>query len=564
MAWYDEAVFYHIYPLGLTNAPKENSYSEPEHRLNTLIPWISHIKGIGCNAIYIGPLFESVGHGYETTDYKKLDSRLGTNEDLTNFVKECHSQGIRVILDGVFNHVGRDFFAFKDVKQNREQSRYVGWFCNVNFWGNNEYNDGFSYDNWGGYNLLVKLNQKNPEVRDYICDVIRFWVKEFDIDGIRLDAADVLDFDYMKALRHVANEVKPDFWLMGEVIHGDYIRWANENTLHSVTNYHLHKALYSGHNDHNYFEIAHTVKRLYEMGGNRPDGLKLYNFVDNHDVERIYTKLNNKAHFVPTHILMYTLPGIPSVYYGSEFGIEGRKERGSDASLRPAIALCDYKDAISNNPCTKLIAALGAARQKIKSLSYGEYKELMLTTRQYAFARNHNGQSVVVTVNNDDNNFTMTLPAQNAAEYIGVLSGEKIAVNNGCITVTVKGNSGEIWVPEGFCESNEFEVVAEVVNVVPEVVLQKTPVPEVIPEAHVSESKEMEVQPEATVSEPATPVLSQTNTVNKPYEEMSVEELQQAILNRMAKNGPVTDRMRQDVIENVYHNSLVTWIKSFN
>ena len=183
MAWYDEAVFYHIYPLGLTNAPKENSYSEPEHRLNTLIPWISHIKGIGCNAIYIGPLFESVGHGYETTDYKKLDSRLGTNEDLTNFVKECHSQGIRVILDGVFNHVGRDFFAFKDVKQNREQSRYVGWFCNVNFWGNNEYNDGFSYDNWGGYNLLVKLNQKNPEVRDYICDVIRFWVKEFDISA---------------------------------------------------------------------------------------------------------------------------------------------------------------------------------------------------------------------------------------------------------------------------------------------------------------------------------------------------------------------------------------------
>ena len=286
------------------------------------------------------------------------------------------------------------------------------------------------------------------------------------------------------------------------------------------------------------------------MGGSRPDGLKLYNFVDNHDVERIYTKLNNKAHFVPVHILMYTLPGIPSVYYGSEFGIEGKKERVSDASLRPAIALCDYKDATSNNPCTKLIASLGAARQKIKALSYGEYKELMLTTRQYAFARNLGGQSVVVTVNNDDNNFTMTLPAQNTAEYIGVLSGEKIAVNTGCITVTVKGNSGEIWVPEGTWESDEFEVV---------------------PEISVSESKEVEVQPEVTVSEPEkvdtrpeTPVLSQTNTINKPYEKMSVGELQNAIIERMAKNGPVTDRMRQDVMENVYHNSLVTWIKSFN
>ncbi len=330
MAWYDEAVFYHIYPLGLTGAPMENPYGTPEHRLNTLIPWISHIKETGFNAIYIGPLFESVGHGYETTDYKKLDSRLGTNEDLTQFVAECHSQGIRVILDGVFNHTGRDFFAFQDIKKNRESSPYRDWYCNVNFWGNNEYNDGFSYENWGGYNLLVKLNQHNPAVRDYICDVIRFWVSEFDIDGIRLDAADVLDFEYMKALRHVANEVKPDFWLMGEVIHGDYTRWVNEGTLHSVTNYNLHKALYSGHNDHNYFEIAHTVKRLYEMGGSRPDGLKLYNFTDNHDVERIFTRLNNKAHFTPVHILLYTLPGIPSVYYGSEFGIEGKKERFSD------------------------------------------------------------------------------------------------------------------------------------------------------------------------------------------------------------------------------------------
>ena len=112
MAWYDEAVFYHIYPLGLTGAPKENSYSKPEHRLNTLIPWIDHIKNIGCNALYIGPLFESVGHGYETTDYKKLDSRLGDNKDLTDFVAKCHEKGVKVIFDGVFNHTGRDFFAF--------------------------------------------------------------------------------------------------------------------------------------------------------------------------------------------------------------------------------------------------------------------------------------------------------------------------------------------------------------------------------------------------------------------------------------------------------------------
>ena len=606
MAWYDEAIFYHIYPLGLTGAPKENSYEQQESRLNAVIPWISHIKEIGCNALYIGPLFESVGHGYETTDYRKLDSRLGTNEDLTNFVSECHRQGIKVILDGVFNHTGRDFFAFQDLKRNRENSPYKDWFCNVNFWGNNEYNDGFSYENWGGYNLLVKLNQKNPAVRDYICDVIRFWVKEFDIDGIRLDAADVLDFDYMKALRHVANEVKPDFWLMGEVIHGDYSRWVNEGTLHSVTNYQLHKALYSGHNDHNYFEIAHTVRRLYEMGGNGAQGLKLYNFVDNHDVERIHTKLNNKAHFAPVHVLLYTLPGIPSIYYGSEFGIEGRKEYGSDASLRPALNLADFADATEKNPCTRLIAALGKARQKVKAFSYGDYKELLLTTTQYAFSRNYDGVSVLVTVNNDDGDFSMTLPAGNCAEYRGVLSGEVVAVCNGQISVTVKGNSGEVWLPADLMaegpETVAKEAAAEETNVV------ETCVEE--PEMNADVPKEMETATEEKEEEPvivekAKPEAEKKNSVvdeeaegesrensvadgpepvaveeskaqveevqeeeapkaPKSYEEMSIEELQEAILERMRRNGPITDQMKKDVRENVYHNSLLNWIRSFH
>ncbi len=483
MAWYDEAVFYHIYPLGLTGAPKQNSYGEPEHRLNTLLPWITHIKKIGCNALYIGPLFESVGHGYETTDYKKLDSRLGTNEDLAAFVAECHRQGIKVVLDGVFNHTGRDFFAFQDLKQNREQSAYKDWYCNVNFWGNNEYNDGFSYENWGGHNLLVKLNQHNPAVRDYICDVIRFWVSEFDIDGIRLDAADVLDFEYMKALRRTANEVKPDFWLMGEVIHGDYTRWVNEGTLHCVTNYTLHKALYSGHNDHNYFEIAHTVKRLYEMGGNRIDGLRLYNFTDNHDVERIYTKLNKKEHFAPVHVLLYTLPGVPSIYYGSEFGIEGKKERFSDDSLRPALSLSDYENAEEKNPCTRLIAALGLVRRHTAALSYGDYRELLLTNRQYAFSRNYNGVSVVVTVNNDDSDYVMTLPAGNAARYRGALSGETVSVSNGQIVVNVKTNSGDIWVPvlEGQAKEPENQKAApETADIpkIPETAQKKETVPD--------------------------------------------------------------------------------------
>ncbi len=582
MAWFDEAVFYHIYPLGLTGAPKLNEYGEPVHRLNTLLPWISHIKEIGCNAIYIGPLFESVGHGYETTDYKKLDTRLGTNEDLTNFVAECHKQGIRVILDGVFNHTGRDFFAFQDIKKNRENSPYKDWYCNVNFWGNNSYNDGFSYENWGGYDLLVKLNQHNPAVKEYICDVIRFWVSEFDIDGIRLDAADVLDFEYMKALRHVANEVKPDFWLMGEVIHGNYSRWANDATLHSVTNYMLHKALYSGHNDHNYFEVAHTIKYVNDMVG---DKLKLYSFVDNHDVERIYTKLNEKAHFLPVHVMLYTLPGIPSLYYGSEFGIEGRKEKFSDDSLRPALNLDDYKDATETNPCTGLIAALGKIRQNTPALCYGDYKELQLQTTHFAYARTLGGKSVIVTVNNAGNDVYMDLQADGCGEYVGALTGERVAVNGGRISVRVGANSGEIWIPaelsgESFAPVKNVEIAkVEPVNKVVEraeagscsapIIKEEPKAAEQVAE-FASESTEAIPESAEPVPEPAPlpeeeKKLPEEVTVdwNKPYEEMSVEELQEAILEKMRRNGPVTDYMLGTVRENTHHGSLVNWVKSF-
>ena len=557
MSWYNEATFYHIYPLGLTGAPKENDYGTPVHRLNTLLPWIDHIKEIGCTALYIGPLFESVGHGYETTDYKKLDSRLGTNEDLTNFVKACHDKGIRVIFDGVFNHTGRDFFAFKDIQKNRENSPYVNWYCNVNFGGNTEYNDGFSYENWGGYNLLVKLNQRNPEVQNYICDVIRFRVSEFDIDGIRLDAADVLDFDFMRVLRHTADEVKKDFWLMGEVIHGDYSRWVNGQTLHSVTNYALHKALYSGHNDHNYFEIAHTVKYLQNMGD-----LDLYNFVDNHDVERIHTKLQNKAHFAPVHVLLYTLPGVPSIYYGSEFGIDGKKEKFSDASLRPALDLKDYADAVTKNPCTALIAALGKVRQGTPALSYGSYSELALTNRQFAFARDLDGVRVIVTVNNDDSEAEMNLPTGSADEYVGALTGKKVRVEYGRIRVSIAANSGEIWLPAG--DMPEYKPVQVEV---PETAAAKEN------ESNAPETEENQAAEAGSVAEaPSTPeaeasssqeTAAEVPNPDKTPEEMTVGELQAAILAKMAGNGPVTDQMKKTVYDNIWHDSLVNWLKSF-
>ncbi len=518
MAWYDEAVFYHIYPLGLTGAPMHNDYGAPQPRLRTLFPWIDHMAELGCNALYIGPLFESQSHGYDTTDYRKLDSRLGTNQDFKDFVAACHGRSIRVVLDGVFNHTGRDFFAFRDIQEHREDSRYRDWYCNVDFRGDTEYQDGFSYENWGGYNLLAKLNQRNPAVQEYLCDTVEFWVSEYDIDGIRLDAADVLDFDFMRALRRTADTVKADFWLMGEVIHGDYGRWLAPGLLHSVTNYRLHKALYSGHNDHNYFEIAHTVRETNLKW-------KLYNFVDNHDVARIASKLSAKANLLPVHVLLYTLPGIPSVYYGSEFGIEGKKERRSDASLRPEIHLEDFRD----NDLAKVIAALGSLRQETPVFAYGDYEEKLLTNKTYAFTRSLEGLTALITVNNANNGeelFAANLPQ---GTYTGWLTGQKITTDNGGLRLTLPPHSGEIWLPEG-------------------VSLQ-------VPKPVTFRAQEEPTSVETKSLEP--------QETNKPFDQMTVEELQQAILAKMAKNGPITQQMYQDVAENVYRDSLLNWVRSF-
>ena len=443
MKWYDGAVFYHIYPIGMTGAPRTNTFEAGEHRLNKLLDWLPHIKAIGCDAIYIGPLFESVAHGYETADYKKLDSRLGDNNDLINFVKACHEIGIKFIVDGVFNHVGREFFAFKDLKEHRENSAYRDWFKNIHFDWNNDYNDGLYYDSWDGHGTLVNLNHQNPAVREYFLDVARFWISEFDIDGIRLDAADVLDFTFMRELRSLTDSCKQDFWLLGEVIHGDYTRWVNNEMLHSVTNYWLHKALYSGHNDHNYFEIAHTVKRCTDMGMHIANAF--YNFVDNHDVARIITKLNNKAHFFPVHVLLYTLPGKPSIYYGSEFAIEGEKKPYADEILRPELKIEDYKDAVNTNENTKRIAALGNMRLNNQWVGEAGYRELLLTNRQYAFLREYGDKRLVAIVNNDDNDAGINLNI--GGRFTELFSGETRDFD-GNMYVNIAGNSGQVWISD--------------------------------------------------------------------------------------------------------------------
>ncbi|WP_195515126.1 alpha-amylase family glycosyl hydrolase [Paraclostridium bifermentans] len=394
------AVFYHIYPLGfcgVINNKKNILSASGFDKFDD--KWINHLKNMGINSVYFGPIFQSSYHGYDTIDYLKIDDRLGTNDDFKNIVSKLHANNIRVIIDGVFNHVGRDFWAFVDVKNNKANSQYSSWF-NIDFNGNSNYNDGFYYEGWEGHYDLVKLNLYNKNVRDYLLHVVEEWVHEFDIDGIRLDVAYLLNKNFIKELRLTTNKFNNDFWLMGEMIHGDYNSIVSPEMLHSATNYELYKGLYSSHNDKNYFEIAYSLNRQFgEYGIYR--NLTLYNFVDNHDVNRIATIINDKRYLNNIYTLLFTIPGVPSIYYGSEWGIEGDKSI-TDLNLRPELSIDNFDNDDKSKKLEDFITKLISIRKNNKELTLGIYKEFIVKNKQFVFGRYLNDNWIIILLNLDD------------------------------------------------------------------------------------------------------------------------------------------------------------------
>ena len=391
--WAENSVFYHIYPLGFCGAPEENDGLRI-HRLERVSAWAPHIEKLGANALYLGPLFESDRHGYDTRDYRQVDCRLGDNGDLKKLVQTFHARGIRVILDGVFNHVGRGFWAFQDVREKKWDSPYRDWF-HLSFDGNSGYDDGFWYEGWEGHFELVKLNLRNPAVVEYLLDTIRFWVEEFDIDGLRLDVAYSLDKDFLYRLRSFCDGLKPDFFLVGETLHGDYNQWTGEGLLHSCTNYECYKGLYSSLNSMNLFEIVHSLKRQFG-----PEQWTLYKgkhllcFVDNHDVTRVASILQQPAHLPLIYGLLFGMPGIPCIYYGSEWGEKGEKSWG-DPALRPSFDTPEW------NSLTDTIAAMAKAHRDSEALCWGDFRDVILTNKQTVFQRQSANERVLVAVNAD-------------------------------------------------------------------------------------------------------------------------------------------------------------------
>ncbi len=414
--WAYESVFYQIYPLGFCGAPFEND-GILTHRILKVKEWIPHMKKLGINAIYFSPVFESDTHGYNTRDYTKIDCRLGTNEDFKQVCDALHEAGIKVVLDGVFNHVGRGFFAFRDVVEKRENSEYKDWF-HIDFGGNSNYNDGFWYEGWEGNYDLVKLNLYNPAVVDHIFAAIKGWVEEFDIDGLRLDVAYCLTPDFLRSLHQYTKGLKEDFYLLGETLHGDYNQWMNPEMLDSVTNYECYKGLYSSFNSMNMFEINHSLLRQFG-----PENWTLYrgkhmlSFVDNHDVTRVASILSNEKHLPLIYALSFGMPGIPCVYYGSEWGAKARKEEGD-----PALRACF--DAPVENELTEWIGKLAEAKKHSEALNYGDFRSVLLTNKQCIFERKSEHERVYVAINADGENYHADFDA-GCGMAVDLITGEK-------------------------------------------------------------------------------------------------------------------------------------------
>ena len=374
------------------------------------------MKKLGVNAIYFSPVFESDTHGYNTRDYKKIDVRLGTNEDFKEVCRKLHENGIRVVLDGVFNHVGRGFYQFQDVIKNRQNSPYLNWF-RVNLDGNSNYNDGLWYEGWEGNYDLVKLNLQNNEVVEHLLDAVKYWVDEFDIDGLRLDVAYCLDENFVRRLRSFTEGLKSDFFLLGEMLHGDYNRLVNDAMLHSATNYECYKGLYSSFNSMNLFEINHSLLRQFG-----PENWTLYrgkhmlSFVDNHDVTRIASILTNEKHLPLVYALCFGMPGIPCVYYGSEWGAKAQKSDGD-----PALRACF--DAPVYNDLSAWISRLAEAKKNSKALNYGSFRSVVLTNKQCIFERKTDEERVLVAINAEDQPYTAHFDA-GCGQAVDLISGD--------------------------------------------------------------------------------------------------------------------------------------------
>jgi glycosidase len=403
------AIWWQVYPLGFVGAfPAEQSSEPPrpeEHRLRRLVDWLDHAIELGASGIALGPVFASRTHGYDTTDHYRIDPRLGDDADFDHLIAEAHRRGLRVLLDGVFNHVGQDFARYREAADDDAAAR---WFRG---------RPG-RFHTFEGHDGLITLNHDNPEVADYTVDVMTHWLGR-GADGWRLDAAYAVPQHFWAATLPRVRERYPDAWFVGELIHGDYTAVVQAATFDSATQYELWKAIWSGLNDGNFFELDWALQRHNEF----LTGFAPLTFIGNHDVTRVASRLENPEHVAHALVLLLTVGVVPSVYAGDELGFRGVKEErfGGDDAVRPEfgsppLPLDDYGVEI-----WRLHQYLVGLRRRYPWLYAACTTARLLENRHYVYETRNGDDALLVVLNIDDQPLRASLPELGTprAEVIG-------------------------------------------------------------------------------------------------------------------------------------------------
>jgi len=403
-AWVGDAFVYHIYPLGFLNAPRRNTgEGDPVPRLRQLRAWYDHIQGLGVNTILLGPVWQSSTHGYDTIDPKRVDRRLGDIDTLRAVVDELHQRGMRVLLDGVFNHTGRHCFAFEDLRARGRESAYRRWY-RADLTRNNDHHDGFTYKGWHGSASLPELNLAHAPVRQYLFDVAQYWLREAEIDGYRLDAAGDVEPAFWAEFRQACKNIKSDCFLLGELVFGEYDKYLGPNGFDGATHYPLYDAIVRSFDHARFGRLA----RLLRQHRDSPRAEPLLSFLANHDVTRLRSRLSEPAHFYPTVILLMALPFVPCWYYGDECGMEGHKRAG-DGSLRRPMPGPREAWPESGGDRYQAVARLASLRQAHPILRFGQIAFVRADRERLAVGLTHGRQRALIVINARQRNWPWPL-----------------------------------------------------------------------------------------------------------------------------------------------------------
>ncbi|RJL22830.1 alpha-amylase family glycosyl hydrolase [Bailinhaonella thermotolerans] len=390
IVWPESAVWWQVYPLGFTGAPASASPGEPvAHRLRGLEPWLDYLAGLGCTGLALGPVFASETHGYDTVDHFRIDPRLGDEGDFDRLVAALRERGLRLLLDGVFNHVGRGFPVFRRALEGDPEA--ARWFRRTGD------DPAGGYATFEGHHALVALNHAEPAVAAHVEAVLSHWLDR-GADGWRLDAAYAVPPGFWRRVLPPVRARHPGAWFAGEMIHGDYASYVAESGLDSVTQYELWKAIWSSLNDRNLFELAWALDRHDAFA----EKFLPLTFVGNHDVTRIATRLDDPRHLGHALAILFTVAGTPAVYYGDERAMEGVKEDrpGGDDAIRPPFPAVPF--AGSPPEAHTLHRELIALRRANPWLARARTEVLHLTNEAMAYASAAGDRRLTVLLNTAD------------------------------------------------------------------------------------------------------------------------------------------------------------------